>query len=112
MVFPSRSTSKNCHTARTFINVAASRLTSSTAWKSSIAFGSRSAKQLFEVPLKPKMPSVQHERIDVAPNLRQIRYRANPAVQVRRRRDRMSVCTFGLRRSPMARNNFALNRSG
>ena len=51
--FPSPSTSKNCHTARTFMNFAASALTSSMILLSSSALGSRSASARSKLPLKP-----------------------------------------------------------
>src|SRR3954454_4580656 len=69
-------------------------------------------QQLLEVPLETKMPAVEHEGVDVAPNLRQVRYRANPAVQIRSRRD--GYIGVDLRAAPLAgrhRNNFALYSS-
>src|SRR5947209_16689975 len=58
------------------------------------------------------MASIEHERIDIAPNLRQVRHGANPAVEIRRRRNR--YVRMNLRAPSFTggnRNNFSLDYS-
>src|SRR5262249_59443445 len=47
---------------------------------------------LLEVALVPEILTVEHERIDVAPNLGEIRHGAHPAIEIRRGGNR-KVCT-------------------
>src|SRR5689334_19143567 len=45
-------------------------------------------QQLFEVAFETEMAAIKHERIDVAPDFREMRDRTHTTVQIRRRRDR------------------------
>src|SRR5581483_107883 len=45
-------------------------------------------EQFFEIALKAKVPAVEHERINVAPDLRQVRDSPDTAIRIRRGRNR------------------------
>ena len=82
--FPARSASKNCHTARIFMNFCRFGFHFfHVIEKFNSARGSRSASAFSKFPRYPKCRLYKHDRIDVAPNLRQIRNFAHFAIQIR-----------------------------
>ena len=98
MELPWRSASKNCHTARNFHELRGFALhlfhVVEKLERARVAIGER----LFEIAAEAEMSSEEHEGIDVAPELVQIRDVAHFAIEVRDRRESaMSVRTRGER---------------
>src|SRR5690349_20748604 len=44
-------------------------------------------QKLFKIALEAEMPPVEHERVDIAPDLGQMRYRAHAPIEIRRGRN-------------------------
>ena len=94
------------------MNFAASCFTFSTSCESSQRFGIALGQQFFEIAFESQVPAVQHERIDVAPHLRQIRDLAHAAVEIGRGGNRNIGANFGAARGAEFDHRRPLPRGG